>query len=79
MDNTLGSPRINLSLDQTSEVLCESCSNKYFTQGLYIRKASGVLTGSPNPSYIPIPVFLCTKCNHVNDEFLPVEIKNNKL
>jgi hypothetical protein len=27
------------------------------------------------PSYIPIPVFACLKCNHVNKEFLPREIQ----
>jgi hypothetical protein len=27
---------------------------------------------------IPIPVFACQKCGHVNEKFLPAELKNNE-
>jgi hypothetical protein len=48
-------------------------------EALHIRKVSGILTGTGQPSYIPIPVFACDKCSHVNEEFLPRELKFNKL
>ena len=67
---------INVSLDQTVEVHCEECSCTYFQQSLYIRKVPGIISGSPNPSYVPIPVFSCIKCGHVNQEFLPKEVKS---
>ena len=40
------------------------------------RKASGILTGTGKTSYIPIPVFNCRDCGHVNEEFRPKEIKD---
>lgn len=67
---------LNISLDQTMETVCDKCNHKYFQQALYIRKVSGILTGTGQPSYIPIPVFACTKCQHVNNEFLPVEVRD---
>ncbi len=66
---------INVSLDQTLEVLCQKCNGKDFVQVLRLRKASGLLIGQDKPSYIPIPVFACNGCGHVNEEFLPKEIK----
>lgn len=68
--------KLNISLDQTSSVICEECGHTYFEQQLLLRKASGFLTGTGQPSYIPIPVFACSKCGHVNQEFLPREVKN---
>jgi hypothetical protein len=73
MDNTTN---LNITLDQTTETVCEVCNHKFFHQALYIRKVSGILTGTGQPSYIPIPVFACDKCDHVNKEFLPLEVRN---
>lgn len=67
---------LKISLDQTSEVKCEECGSTTFSNSLMLRKVSGLLTGTGQPSYIPIPVFTCVGCNHINEEFLPREVKN---
>jgi len=64
---------VNLDLSQTAPVLCEECKGTYFEQALVLRKASGLLTGTGKPTYIPIPVFSCKECGHVNSDFLPRE------
>lgn len=69
-------PQLNIGLDQTQPVTCDECGNIYFSEAIHIRKASGILTGTGKNTYIPIPVFKCTECGHVNVEFLPKEIKN---
>lgn len=61
--------QINISLDQTTNVTCNECENLYFTQQLRLQKVSGLLTGQAQPSYMPVPVFACAKCGHVNSEF----------
>lgn len=66
----------NVDINQTAAVTCDECSEIYFEQTLLIRKASGILTGQSKPSYIPIPVFACKSCGHVNGEFLPKEIRD---
>lgn len=66
----------NVSLDQTSPVTCDECGGMYFEQALHIRKVSGILTGTGQTSYMPIPVFSCKDCGHINSEFLPKEIQN---
>ena len=66
----------NVSLDQTSPVVCDCCGGMYFEQALHIRKVSGLLTGTGQTSYMPIPVFACKDCGHINSEFLPKEIQS---
>tara|TARA_B110000977_G_C10802645_1_gene386920 strand:+ start:346 stop:567 length:222 start_codon:yes stop_codon:yes gene_type:complete len=68
--------KLNVDINQTQGVSCDECGSTFFQQGLVIRKASGILTGTGQTSYIPIPIFSCTKCGHVNGEFLPKEIKD---
>ena len=69
-------PRLNLSIDQTLPVECEKCGHTFFEEALHIRKASGLLTGTGQTTYMPIPVFGCKACGHVNTEFLPKELKH---
>lgn len=64
-------PEQNIDIESTTGVECEKCSSIYFEQAVHLRKASGLLTGQSKPSYIPVPIFKCTECNHVNKEFLP--------
>lgn len=67
--------KLNITLDKTTGVECESCKNTVFTEGVIIRKASKFLTGTQQDAVIPIPVFACSKCGHVNEDFLPQELK----
>ena len=64
---------LQLDINQTTPVVCESCGGIYFDQALILRKASGILTGTGKDSYLPIPVFKCTSCGHVNEAFQPKE------
>lgn len=61
--------QINIGLEQTTNVTCNECGNVYFVQQLRIQKVPGLLTGQSHPSYMPVPVFACSKCGHVNPEF----------
>ena len=67
--------QLNIRLEDTSEVTCEACGNSVFTEGLLMRRVSKFIAGTPNDSMIPISVFACTKCGHVNSEFLPQQLK----
>lgn len=67
---------INISLDKTTGIICDKCNNEVFIEGVMLRKASRFITGTPQDAMIPIPVFACSKCGHVNDEFLPLQLRN---
>lgn len=50
-------------------VVCE-CGNKVFVEGYVIKRISRILTGSPNDTLYPIPLYVCSKCGKVPTEFL---------
>jgi len=68
-------PKLNISLDKTTPIVCEECGNSIFQEGTLLRKASKILIGSHQDALVPIPVFVCSKCSHVNDEFMPGELR----
>jgi hypothetical protein len=67
--------QLNISLDKTTPLVCEKCESNVFQEGTILRKASKFLTGTTQDGIIPIPTFYCVKCGHVNDEFIPAELR----
>ena len=68
-------PKLNISLDKTAEIVCDDCGHNVFQEGLMLRKASKFLTGTAQDALIPLPVFSCSACGHVNTEFLHEPLK----
>jgi uncharacterized Zn finger protein len=71
-------PKLNISLDKTQPMVCEKCENEVFVEGVMLRKASKFLTGTTQDAVVPIPVFTCSKCGHVNNDFLPKELQRGE-
>jgi len=66
-------PQMNVDFSQTTAETCESCENDTFTQVYQMRKLSALLSPTGEPTMIPIQVFACAKCGHINKGFLPKE------
>ena len=64
-------PGLNVDFSQTTAGTCESCGNDTFIQVYKMRKLSALLSPAGKETMIPISVFACAKCNHINDKFLP--------
>jgi hypothetical protein len=66
---------LNIGLDKTSPVSCDKCNGQVFQEGVLLRKASRLLTGTAQDALIPIQVFACMSCGNVNEEFLPLQMR----
>ena len=66
-------PQMNVDFSQTTAEICESCENDTFVQVYQMRKLSALLSPTGQPTMIPIQVFACAKCGHINKGFLPKE------
>ena len=64
-------PQMNIDMSQTTAEVCESCENDTFVQVFQMRKLSALLSPAGQESMIPIQVFACAKCGHINKGFLP--------
>ena len=54
---------------KTSSIKCEKCENPTFKQSLLLRKLSALVSPNGQETLVPVQVFACEKCGHVNSEF----------
>ena len=62
-----------VDISQTTPVKCDKCENQTFKNTLIIRKLSALVSPNGQEQYIPVAVFACEKCGHVNTEFENME------
>jgi predicted nucleic acid-binding Zn ribbon protein len=63
--------QVKVALKDTTDLTCEQCDNKLFVQLMMFKKLSAVLSPTGEESLIPVQVFACNSCGHVNEQFVP--------
>ena len=67
-----GRMRESIDFSKTSQIKCEACGCSTFKQTLLLRKMSALVSPNGQETIIPMQVFACEKCGHVNKEFSDV-------
>ena len=69
---------LDSSWNQISETIALNGTSNVTTVNSYLRINNMIMTstGTGQTTYMPIPVFACKACGHVNTEFLPKELKH---
>ena len=73
MTNNGQQMQMNIDFSQTTAEVCESCGNDTFQQVYRMRKLSALLSPTGQETMIPVQVFACHKCGHINKGFQPKE------
>ena len=60
---------LNIKPDDLKPLICSECGGMYFRQVMAINKVSRFITGADKDSMVPVPVFRCDDCGHINKEF----------
>ena len=72
-------PGLQVDFSQTTSVSCEACKHDVFVPAFKMRKLSALLSPAGKETMIPMNVFACAKCGHINDAFLPKETENESI
>ena len=67
-----GQMQEQIDISKTSAIKCEKCENPTFKQTLLLRKLSALVSPNGQETLVPVQVFACEKCGHVNSEFSDV-------
>ena len=68
-----GNIQEQIDISKTTSIKCEKCENLTFKQTLLLRKLSALVSPSGQETLVPVQVFACEKCGHVNSEFENME------
>ena len=66
--------QISVTLKDGKEIKCE-CGNGNWLEVIKFFKFSGILTGQPKDSVMPVPCYICGQCGKPCQEMLPNELK----
>ena len=67
-----GQMQEQIDFSKTSQIKCDACGCSTFKQTLLLRKMSALVAPGGQETIIPMQVFSCEKCGHVNKEFSDV-------
>lgn len=61
----------DLDFSKADSYTCELCGNDRFVVQYIIKKFSSLISPTGQEMLTPISCFTCSKCNHINKDFLP--------
>ena len=64
-----GKMQESIDFSKTTQICCEACGGSTFKQTLLLRKLSALVSPNGQETIVPMQVFACEKCGHVNKEF----------
>ena len=67
-----GQMQEQIDFSKTSQIKCDACGCSTFKQTLLLRKMSALVAPGGQETIIPMQVFACEKCVHVNKQFRDV-------
>tara|TARA_R100000008_G_scaffold84332_2_gene71479 strand:+ start:148 stop:381 length:234 start_codon:yes stop_codon:yes gene_type:complete len=70
-------PQMQVDFSQTTAEICEECKHDIFIPAFKMRKLSALLSPAGKETMIPMNVFACAKCGHINKAFLPNNIDDD--
>jgi len=63
-----------VDISQTTPVSCEKCEGKTFKQTLLLRKISSIVSPTGQEMLVPVAVFACEMCGHVNSDLIDSQL-----
>lgn len=70
----MANPNISITqkdLAGAKDTVCEQCQHNTFKNEFIIKTVSALLSPTGKEINVPIPIFACAKCGHINKSFFP--------
>ena len=64
----------NIDLTHATNIICEECDGMGFRQTMMLKKLSPLVSPNGKEAIVPVMVFACDSCGHINEEFQKADI-----
>lgn len=71
-------PQVNIDLSKADDVTCDNCGNYTFQEVVLMKRLSALVSPTGKEALVPIPVFACNACGHINRRFLPASMQSHE-
>ena len=62
---------VNIKLDDLTDIKCNECESEYFRSVMLMKRLSPLVSPTGREQIVPIQIFRCDDCGHVNEVFIP--------
>lgn len=62
--------QMQVDLAAQENIICDSCDNKTFEPVFVIKRISPLISPNGEETLVPLQVFKCVECDHINELFL---------
>jgi hypothetical protein len=69
---------INVDMSLATDIKCDECEGLTFRSCFMIKKVSAVISPTGQETIVPVETFSCNSCGHVNEQFMPRMIAEEK-
>ena len=76
LNDPSGGHGVHIDMSTAKDMLCAKCENNSFKATTLIKTISELISPSGKEMIIPIPVYACESCGHVNEQFLKNEFED---
>jgi|TARA_R110000796_G_scaffold212113_1_gene328253 hypothetical protein len=67
-----------VDLSNSTPYVCEKCGHDTFVTAFKLRTVSALMSPTGDSMMVPIQVFACVDCGHINEEFLPKDLPEDE-
>ena len=73
-------PKVNMNVDMSlaTDVKCEACECISSRSCFLIKKLPAIISPSGQETIIPVETFSCNSCGHINQQFMPTMVTEEK-
>lgn len=61
---------MKVDLKEAPSIACDTCETTHFVPAFIIKQVPALMSPTGKEALVPIQVFKCGKCNHINELFL---------
>ena len=69
---------LQIDISKTDTIVCENCGNASFIQAFFLKKISRLVSPTGQEAIIPVQVYSCGNCGHINKSLNPTLEKDNQ-
>tara|TARA_X000001382_G_C3149009_1_gene172305 strand:+ start:352 stop:606 length:255 start_codon:yes stop_codon:yes gene_type:complete len=63
--------QMQINPNDLEDVVCEKCESQCFEPTFLFKRLSAVLSPNGKDTMIPLQIYRCADCGHINEVFLP--------
>ena len=60
-----------INFEDLTDVKCDECQGEYFRPAAMMKRLSPLISPNGKEQLIPVQIFRCDDCGHVNKAFIP--------